>query len=171
MTDRLYPKHKVGTATIRDLLAKARAVLLKRGVSPDDAEDLVHEAFLRMCRYEQAHVVRSREAVLIRTAVNISIDAARQRRRSLFVGASDTIERIVDLSPQPDVVARARAQLRHARVGLDRLPERSRRILLSRRLDDLSVADIAQREGMTVAAVEKQIARATLHLMRWMDGW
>ena len=146
-------------------------MLLKRGVSPDDAEDLVHEAFLRMRRYEEAHVVRSREAVLIRTAVNISIDTARQSRRSPFIGTSDTIERIVDLAPQPDAVARARAQLRHARIGLDRLPERSRRILLSRRLDDLGVAEIAQREGMTVAAVEKQIARATLQLMKWMDGW
>ena len=158
-------------ATIRALLAKARAVLVKRGVSPDDAEDLVHEAFLRMRRYEEAHVVQSREAVLIKTAINISIDAVRQSRRSLFVGAPDTIERVVDLAPGPEAVARARARLRHARIGLDHLPERSRRILLSRRLDDVGVAEIAQREGMTVAAVEKQIARATLRLMEWMDGW
>jgi RNA polymerase sigma-70 factor (ECF subfamily) len=40
-----------------------------------------------------------------------------------------------------------------------------------RRLDDLSYAEIARRERMSVAAVEKQVARATLQLMRWMNGW
>ncbi len=40
-----------------------------------------------------------------------------------------------------------------------------------RRLDNLSYAEIAEAEGMTVAAVEKQVARATLQLMEWMEEW
>ncbi|MFN3817234.1 sigma factor-like helix-turn-helix DNA-binding protein, partial [Brevundimonas sp.] len=46
------------------------------------------------------------------------------------------------------------------------LPERTRRILLKRRLDNMSYAEIAMSEDMTVAAVEKTVARATLQLMK-----
>ena len=37
-----------------------------------------------------------------------------------------------------------------------------------RRLDNQSYAEIAASEDMSVAAVEKVVARATLQLMQWM---
>jgi len=150
---------------------KVRAALLRRGVAMDDADDLVHDAFVRVSRYEQAQVVRSRDAVLMRTAINLSVDRKRRARRAPLASGLDLLEQVADGCPQPDEVAIARRRLQRLRDGLENLSERSRRILLARRLDDVSVADIARAEGMTVAAVEKQIARATLRLTDWVDGW
>jgi RNA polymerase sigma-70 factor (ECF subfamily) len=48
------------------------------------------------------------------------------------------------------------------------LAPRTRRILLKRRLDNMSYAEIAAAENMSVAAVEKHVARATLQLVNWM---
>jgi RNA polymerase sigma-70 factor (ECF subfamily) len=157
--------------SLSEMLGKARRTLLRRGVSEADADELVQEAFLRIGKYERSHKARSQEALLVRTAINLSSDGVRRQARSPFV-AHDDVHLIADTSqPDPAQVIEEQARLRHAAAGLAGLPERTRRILLMRRLDDLSYAEIARRERMSVAAVEKQVARATLHLMRWMNGW
>lgn len=157
--------------TLQGMLEKARRALLRRGVLVQDADDLVQDAFLRVEAYERNQAVRSREALLVTAAVNLSLDRARRRRDSPFVDMADGVLAVADNTPPPDEIIRAQARLRRAAEGLDQLPDKTRRILLSRRLDGTSFKAIAHAEGMTVAAVEKQVARATLELMKWMDGW
>jgi RNA polymerase sigma-70 factor (ECF subfamily) len=158
-------------SSLRNILEKARRTLLRRGAHVDEVDDLVQDAFLRVEAYEREREVRSREALLVTAAVNLSRDSARRRRQSPFVDVDADLSTIIDHTPAPDEIVRAQARLRRAAEGLDRLPERTRRILLARRLDGQSFKDIAAAEAMTVAAVEKQVARATLELMKWMDGW
>ena len=158
-------------SSLRDILDKARRTLLRRGAPVDEVDDLVQEAFLRVEAYERDRTVRSREALLVTAAVNLSRDSARRRRHSPIVDIDADLSTIIDRTPAPDEIVRAQARLRRAAEGLERLPQRTRRILLSRRLDGRSFKEIAEAEGMTVAAVEKQVARATLELMKWTDGW
>lgn len=168
----LAQRYKAGRmAKVKDMLLKATAVLHRRGVSVDEGEDLVHDAFVRLSEYEKLQKVRSQEAVLVRTAINISIDHARRRARAPVATAVAGLEQFSDAKPDPFEIACARARLQRVNEGLQKMSEKSRRILLARRLDGTSVADIAFREGMSVAAVEKQIARATLFLMKWVDEW
>lgn len=152
-----------------EMLRHVRATLRRRGVAEQDADDLVQAAFLKVERYERKHSVRSQEAMLVRAAVNLSIDEGRRERRAPF--ATGNVFRIADAAPDPEQVLQSQARLKHAAAGLERLPERTRRILLRRRLDGVSYATIAAEEGMSVAAVEKQVARATLELMNWMEKW
>jgi RNA polymerase sigma factor (sigma-70 family) len=154
-----------------EMLRKARATLLRRGVSVDDVDDLVHDAFLKVEHYEKRQLVRHREALLMKTAINLSTDAARRKQKSPFLASSNGLEYVIDPYPQQEEILSVRDRLKRANEGLNRLNVRTRRILLARRLDNKSVAEIARLEGMSVAAVEKQIARATLSLMKWMDGW
>lgn len=158
-------------STLADMLKKARAVLLRRGNSPDDADDIVQEAFARLAAYTRAHEVRSEEAFLVNAALNISRDQGRRRQKSPFDPADIDLESIADGGPQPDEVVRARERLRRAAAGLEQLNPRTRRILLAQRLDGMTSVQIAAREGMSVAAIEKQVARGMLFLIKWMDGW
>ena len=157
--------------SLRDMLRKARTAVLRRGVSGQDADDVVQQAFLRVEEYERRQVVRSKEAVLVTAAVNLAIDFKRQKSFSVSIDVNDAFNGIADQSPAAEDILQAQARLRRAAEGLELLPERTRRILLSRRLDGLSYKEIALREGLTVAAVEKQVARATLELLKWVDGW
>lgn len=154
---------------LNDMLRHVRTVLRRRGVADQDAEDLVHEAFLKVERYEQKHAVRSQEALLVKAAVNLSIDEERRERRAPF--SPGNIFAIADAAPDPEQVLQSQTRLKHAAAGLARLPERTRRILLRRRLDGASYATIAKEEGMSIPAVEKHVARATLELMNWMEQW
>jgi RNA polymerase sigma factor (sigma-70 family) len=153
------------------MLRNVRSFIVRRGIGPADADDIIQEAFARLEAYTQAKEVRCQEAFLVRTALNLTRDRARRARSAPFDNATVDLEAIADVSPQPDEIVRGKERLRRAQSGLDRLDELSRRCLLARRVDELSYGEIATREGMTVAAVEKRVARAVLFLVKWMDGW
>lgn len=151
-------------ATLADILRKARRAVIRQGIADHDADDLVHEAFLKVERYQRDHTVRSQEALLVKAAVNLSIDRHRRRARTPMIDGAELHE-IADSAPDPARILEARARLQQVAADLAELPERTRRILLKRRLDNMSYAEIAASEEMTVAAVEKTVARATLQLM------
>ena len=153
------------------MLNKARSVVRRHGVAAADADDIVQEAFARLAAYTRAHELRSQEAFLVNAAVNISRDQARRQRKAPFDPATVDFDLIADPSPQPEETVRAHERLRRASAGLAQLNERTRRILLAQRVDGLTFPQIAAREGMSVAAVEKPGARAVIFLVRWMDGW
>ena len=146
---------------------KVRAVVLGRGVAAQDADDIVQEAFARLESYARAHQLRSREAFLVTTALNISRDQARRRVHASEVDDFD-LESIVDTAPQPEERLRVQERLRRASAGLARLDQVTRRCLLAQRLDGMTFPQIANREGMSVAAVEKRVTRAMMFLTQWM---
>ena len=157
--------------SIAAIMKKARRVLLRRGASAEDVDDLVQEAFARIKAYSRDHVVETEEALVVRTAVNLAIDAARRNRRAPFDATQFNLEAAVDSAPRPDEVLRARERLNRLKDGLMRLSPRARRVLLAQRLDGLSYKEIAVREGVSLSAVEKQIARSVAFLTDWMQGW
>jgi RNA polymerase sigma-70 factor (ECF subfamily) len=156
---------------LSEMLRKARTAVLRRGVPSDEADDLVQEAFLRLEGYERTNAVRSKEAFLVSAAVNLTIDRARRQKRSPFDQNAVNLDSVAEDAAGPDEIMVARARLRRLEDGMKQLPDRTRRILLSRRIDGIGYREIADAEGMSVSAVEKQVARATLTLMKWMHEW
>ncbi len=158
-------------SAIAQMFKKARSVVLRRGVTPEDADDIVQEAFARLTAYTRAHELRSQEAFLVKAAVNISRDQVRRKRKSPFDPAEVDFDLVADSEPRQDEVVRAQERLRRAAAGMERLSPLALRILMAQRVEGLSFPQIARQEGMSVAAVEKQLARAVMFLTKWMDGW
>ena len=156
---------------IRQIVHGLRLTLQRKGASPEDAEDLVQEAFLRFETYRRAHEVREPEGFVVRAALNLAVDAGRRRRRSPFSARALEEFQLPDARPGPDEILRSRERLERLRQGLAAMRPRARDMLIAQRLHGLSYAEIAAREGVTVSAVEKQIARSVLFLMDWMEGW
>ncbi|WP_421729585.1 RNA polymerase sigma factor [Brevundimonas sp.] len=153
--------------TLADILKKARRAVVRQGIADQDADELVHDAYLKVQAYQREHAVRSQEALLVRAAVNLSIDRQRRAAR-LPMAEGAVLYELPDEAPDPARIMEARTRLRQVAAGLERLPERTRRILLKRRLENMSYSEIAASEDMSVAAVEKLVARATLQLMNGM---
>lgn len=144
--------------------------IVRRTKNSSDAEDLLHSAFLRLEKYRASHTVENPSAFLVQTAINIRVDDYRRKRR-LGQLLSDKSARTDNNQPLQDEVMCARARLERVKAGLDRLPERTREILLMHRLDGLKLREIADRLGISQSAVEKHLARAVLFLADWTDGW
>ncbi len=57
-------------SSLADMLAKARRAVMRRGVPAEDADELVHDAFIKVEQYERAHAAELTEALLVTAAVN-----------------------------------------------------------------------------------------------------
>jgi RNA polymerase sigma-70 factor (ECF subfamily) len=157
---------------IRQIYKKLRRTVIRNGAPSDDADDIVQEAFARLEVYAQSHKVQNQEAFLMQVALNINRDQAKRRARGPIasVPLKIPLDAIADLTPQPDEIVHARERLRHAKAGLGQLEDVTRRCLLAHRLEGMTYADIAAREGLPITTVEKRVARALLSLSKWMDG-
>lgn len=152
------------------VFARIRAALMRRGRSGDEADDLVQEAWVRLACYEREQVVHEPEAFLMRTALNLSIDAHRAHlNHGEVVVLEDVV--LIDTTPSTEEVVLARERIQRMSHCLRRLSEKSREIFIEHRIDGMTYQAIAQRHGLSVSTVEKHISRATLQVTSWMEGW
>jgi len=154
----------------RKLFADAKAALRRRGRSEAEAEDLAHDAYLRVARYAQDNHVERVEGLFMKTAINLSIDA---HRASASRGEEVLLEEVVLVDPKPGVEDELLGRERWARlhVGLARLPDRTRQMLMEHRMDGLSYEEIARKHKLHVSTVQQQVAKAMFQLTSWMQGW
>lgn len=152
-------------------IKRLQRVLQQRGVSATDAEDMIQEAFGRLEVYRRDRPVQSSEGFLVRTAVNLSIDEHRRRKRENL--ADDPVESysFVDNSPLPDEVFGARERLQRLSEGFAALDPLTRQMLTAKRMEGATVAAIAAQHRLSVSAVEKRLAKGILFLTNWMEGW
>ena len=151
-------------------MSRVRAALMRRGRTMHDADDLVQEAWVRLACYESEQRVDKPEAFLMRTALNLSIDSHRMRVNH---GEEVLLEEVVliDATPTTEAVVLARERVARLSVCLGRLSEKTRDIFLAHRIDGMSYQQIAQRHQLSISTVEKHIAKATLQITSWMEGW
>ena len=151
-------------------MSRVRAALMRRGRTVHDADDLVQEAWVRLACYEREQTVAKPEAFLMRTALNLSIDTHRMR---LNHGDEVVLEEVVlvDVAPTAEAVVLARERVARLSVCLGRLSEKTRNIFLAHRIDGMSYQQIAQRRRFSISTVEKHVAKATMQVTGWMEGW
>ena len=145
---------------------------VRRAVGGSDAaEDLLHTAFVRLSEYSERNTVENPAAFLVRTAANLAVDERRrvQVRRESPIDIGEMLD-IADGQPlHPEVLA-AQERLEKVMAGLESLGPRTREIFLLHRVDGLKYREIAARFDITVSAVEKHIAKASLFLVDWVEG-
>jgi RNA polymerase sigma-70 factor (ECF subfamily) len=137
---------------------------------PDDALDVVQEAFVRAFQ-SASRWDGSAEAGpwLARITVNLAIDRWRRNRRRAQtftpLGGSDHAAALADLSPSPDRRVQGREAGERVAAALRRLPERQRAVVVLRHYQDMSLEEIAGTLGMSLGTVKSSLHRA-LHRMR-----
>lgn len=130
--------------------------------SSADAEDLTQEVFIRLA-CARVEIARPR-FFAYRIAQNLLRDRARHELIR-FQHRSEVAHREEDRTDcDPARVLIGRESLAVVDDVLSALPDRTRRIFLLYRLENLRRAEIASLFGVTVSAVEKHIARAAAHL-------
>lgn len=128
----------------------------------------MQDAFLRMQEYcDKGGEVQQPEAFLVRTVLNLSLNAQRDQHRDLYVDKSvEELTFVVDTNPTPDEVLAGEQCLRRMRDALDAVSRRTRDIFFMHRLDGMSYTQIAQVTGISVSAIEKHMARAIAALVQ-----
>ena len=149
----------------RNTVAPLRRYLARMLGSTTEAQDVAHDAYLRVYPKVQDESARNPEAVLYTTARRLALNKIKRRTISPLSTGEPHLESTA--SPDPGVVQQvmARQELQQLEVALAQLPPGCRTVLLLRKIELLSHADIAKRLGIAISTVEKQHARA-LRLLR-----
>lgn len=149
----------------RATIAPLRRYLARLLGSDDEAQDVAHDAYLRVQPTVSRHAAVKPEALLYTTARRLALNRLKRRRIAPFVAEAVEPERTV--SPVPGVVQQvmARQELRDLEEAIGQLPAGCRAVLLLRKVELLSHQEIADRLGIAISTVEKQHARA-LRLLR-----
>lgn len=141
-----------------------------RRVGHESAPDMVQEVFARAAGSVQAGKLINPAAFLRRVARNLLIDRSRRRKTdNVVLFPLDEAHHGVSLPEQEQIIeVRDLARLYHRAV--DTLPEKSRRIFLMHRIDELSYRDIHERLGISIATVEYHMMKALAHIARAVDA-
>jgi len=132
--------------------------LSRGGRGKSDVEDLRQELYMKVCIAAQNHVPHPTRPFVFTIARNLLIDRLRREQIVPF----DTVENLEELNiaidePSADRVVIARQELRKLQHCLDKLPERLRTALIMRKVDGLSIREIAERTGAAEKTVEKHL--------------
>jgi RNA polymerase sigma factor (sigma-70 family) len=134
-----------------------------------EVDDLTQEVFIRLLRRGGISALEDIRGYLFETASSVLMDRAR-KRRSRHSDEHESFDLAVHGNEDfpADHVLIERETLTRASRALLELPERARTIFVLRRLEGLRYQDIAQRLGISLSLVEKQMARAVAYLAQRM---
>ncbi|MEJ0034770.1 MAG: sigma-70 family RNA polymerase sigma factor [Gammaproteobacteria bacterium] len=151
------------------------AYFRRRVNSSAEAEDLTQDVFVRLLLTVKTEPIGNAEALLFRIAVNLLRDRARRLRTRRAVEPLPSSEMAdfaevlaADLSPERVVIGER--TLQEVDNILRGLGERTRAVFYLHRLERLKVREIANIYGVSVSAVEKQLARALRQLTLRLNG-
>lgn len=131
----------------------------------NEAQDVAHDAYLRVYPAEGKRPAEKPQALLYVTARRLAINRLKRRQIAPFARESAPAESAVSTAPGVVQEVMARQELELLEQAIAELPAGCRSVLLLRKVEMLSHQEIADRLGIAVSTVEKQYARA-LRLLR-----
>ena len=148
--------------------------------SPEDAEDMAQEAFLKAYNSLPSFRGDSKFSVwLYRIVSNVCLDFLRKKNKRGAVSLSvvdddgeDTQLDLPDVSQSPEEVLEKKLTREAVRRGLAALPPDARQILLLREIQGLSYEEIGDALGLESGTVKSRIFRARKKLVAFLlqDG-
>lgn len=165
------------TLNINDLFINHRQSLIHtiyRIVGcPQTAEDLAHEAYLKMLQAAKAQEIGYPRPFLYQIARNLALDHLRkerihQRSNNHPQAPEDNdnfLESIPSNTATPEQQAADRQQVTLMLVALSGLSERRRQILVLHKFHHWTYEHIARHYGISRSAVEKNVHVALAHLL------
>lgn len=159
------PSQKKFDGLYRTTVTPLRRYLARMLGSTTEAQDVAHDAYIRVYPKVQDETARNPEAVLYTTARRLALNKIKRRAIAPFASGEPHMENTASSNPSVVQQVMARQELQQLEVALAQLPPGCRTVLLLRKLELLSHAEIAERLGISISTVEKQHARA-LRLLR-----
>ena len=131
----------------------------RSGRNPQEAEDLRHDVYLRVCEVAQTGIPNPTKPLVFAIARNLVIDQVRHEQIVPIEAVADLDElNIAADVPDPERSTTAREELRLVQAALDALPPRCRDAVVMRKIEGLPRRAIAARMGITEKTVRRHIS-------------
>lgn len=143
-------------------LRRYLAVLLGSG---HEAEDIAHDAYVRMHEAMHQHAVEKPTAFLYTTAKRLALNYRTRRGNRMTPTDTATLDAGAGDAPDAAQAMMAQQETEALQEAILSLPPGCREVLVLRNREDLSHDEIALKLGIARSTVEKHLARA-LRLLR-----
>jgi RNA polymerase sigma factor (sigma-70 family) len=145
--------------------------LRQRLRTPEDANDVAQEAYIRMMQYQNSRQIRSPSSMLFRIAINVANDLGRseQVRHATDQCSLEAVDLVSD-TPSAEREISAKQDLELLRAAIEELPPKCRQAFLLSRVRHMTYPEIAAHCGISVKMVEKHISRALAACMKKVGG-
>jgi RNA polymerase sigma-70 factor (ECF subfamily) len=143
-----------------------RSFFRRRAALAEEVDDLAQDVLIRLIRRGSLADVSHLGAYVFQTAANILRDRKR-RDGARAADAHDVIDEmhVDDAAFTPERVLLGQEALDRLRTGLLDLPERTREVFFLGRIERMPYADVAERLGISLSAVNKHMAKALIFLV------
>lgn len=146
------------------LLTSERSALVRwaaRFVGEPSAEDVAQSLYLRVQGIKDDPPITNKRSFLFRLTRNLAVDHARSQQRydDLFDAEVDASE-VPSSEPSAETRLIDRQRLDHLTTAVGRMPLRCRQVFVLIKFDELSVAEVAERLGISQDMVRKHIRHA-----------
>jgi RNA polymerase sigma factor (sigma-70 family) len=158
------------SALYRTTLAPLRRYLTRLLGNPSEAQDVAHDAYLRVFPSLGGDTVRNPEALLYTAARRLAINRLKRRSISPLAREEFVPETAASQAPGVEQQVMAKQELDLLEKAIAELPEGCRVVLLLRKIELLSHKEISARLGIAVSTIEKQHARALRLLRASLEG-
>lgn len=125
-----------------------------------EAQDVAHDAYIRVYPSIRNSQADKPEALLYVTARRLAINKIKRRENSPFVREELHLDLTAAQGPGVAQQVIAKQELEMLERAIASLPPGCRSVLLLRKVELLSHKEIAERLGIAISTVEKQHARA-----------
>lgn len=142
--------------------AELKRSLSRRLGNVHDAQDLAQSSFERVYAHALTFPIGSPRALLFRVAQNLCIDQGRRAQAETRLHEAYGLANRSAAAPSAERVAAERQALEAIVARLARLPRRRREVFILVRAYGYTHAEVGERLGISLAAVEKHVVRATL---------
>ncbi len=152
--------------------AMAMGLALKIVRDAQEAEDVVHDAFVAIVeRAEQYKAERGTVvAWLVTTVRNLALDRTRRRTRRAQITDEELRHEPAEPVPDPESIAWLVREREAVRGALQKLSDAQRRTLHIAFFEGLSYPEIAERENIPLGTVKSRAARALAALRAALEG-
>lgn len=146
-------------AAYPDCLQPLRNYLRRFVGSAEAAEDLAHDAFLRVYSAPDFEQIRSPHGYLFRTARNLALNVANQHSVAK-TEAVEEVEQFADEDASVEHQAMTAEEFNLLCVAIGRLTPQRRRVLTLRAIYEYSCREIADTLGISTRTVHRDLAAA-----------
>jgi RNA polymerase sigma-70 factor (ECF subfamily) len=138
--------------------------------SRDQAMDVAQETFLRVLTQQPSSPILQPRAFLYKTALNLTIDLFRKRRRRPEEALdSEALQDVLTVPADQHSAVESKEQVQLLYRAIQELPPRCRQVFLLHKFKDRSHAEITAQLGISKSMVEKHIIKAMAHCRQRLD--
>lgn len=148
----------------QDTSEELRRLLERKLGNPQEAEEIAHDAYLKLCRIEHTGEIRDLRKYLFTMSVRLALNVLRRRKTERNFKNKENSGLEIDYISAYRILL-AELKLDAVKEALSELPEKTRYIFLLHRFEGMTYPEIASKLGLSSKTIEYHMGRALVRVM------